>query len=136
MEKDTNQQNLGSPVLCAKCMSFYANPQFAGYCSKCYKEVAVEKQQDGGIKQSEGQANADAQQTETKPMIKQEDHSICWSCKKKAGMMGYKCKCEYTFCKKHRMPEAHQCEFDFVNEGKTLLTKFNPNLQPDKLEKI
>jgi hypothetical protein len=42
----------------------------------------------------------------------------CWNCNKKVGLLGVKCKCDYTFCNKHRMPEDHKCDFDFASEGK------------------
>ncbi len=30
------------PILCEKCMSFYANSLYGKYCSKCYKETNPE----------------------------------------------------------------------------------------------
>jgi predicted nucleic acid binding AN1-type Zn finger protein len=69
-------------------------------------------------------------------IIKQTDTSKCWSCQKKAGLLGYKCKCGYTYCKKHRLPESHTCEFDFIQEGKTILQRNNPAVVSDKIEKI
>ena len=43
------------------------------------------------------------------------DHSKCNTCNKKLGIRGFKCQCEYSFCKNHRMPEDHDCDFDFKN---------------------
>lgn len=135
MEDKTNS-SFSAPTLCAKCCSFYANPEFGTYCSKCFKELnlhsAVEKQT-ATIQKPELVPSliADVQNT-----VSQTDHSLCWNCNKKAGMMAYKCKCEYTFCKKHRLPESHSCDFDFINEGKRVLTKLNPNCQSDKIERL
>ncbi len=36
----------------------------------------------------------------------------CGTCEKRLGIRGFKCKCEIYFCKKHRLPENHECGFD------------------------
>nr|1WG2_A Chain A, zinc finger (AN1-like) family protein [Arabidopsis thaliana] len=41
----------------------------------------------------------------------------CFSCNKKVGVMGFKCKCGSTFCGSHRYPEKHECSFDFKEVG-------------------
>ena len=50
--------------------------------------------------------------------------------------MGFKCKCEYTFCKKHRLPENHVCDFDFMTFGKKQIAKFNKKVENDKLQRF
>ena len=34
-------------------------------------------------------------------------------CKRKTGLTATKCRCEKTFCPKHRLPEKHECTFDY-----------------------
>jgi len=34
-------------------------------------------------------------------------------CKRKTGLTAIKCRCEKTFCPRHRLPEKHTCSFDF-----------------------
>jgi hypothetical protein len=42
----------------------------------------------------------------TKPKRKrQKKKNKCWNCKKKVGVMGFPCKCEYIFCTHCRLPE-------------------------------
>lgn len=136
MENKANPEPFAAPQMCAKCCSFYANPQFGTYCSKCFKELnlnpATQKQPEKIEKEEIVQNSA----LEEQSTVKQVDHSVCWTCCKKAGIMAYKCKCEYTFCKKHRLPESHSCDYDFIGEGKKELSKANPNLQQEKIEKI
>ena len=43
----------------------------------------------------------------------QDDKTKCWNCKKKVGLLGVQCRCEYVFCSKHRYPEEHACDFNF-----------------------
>lgn len=67
---------------------------------------------------------------------KQEDTSKCFHCKKKTGIYGFKCKCTYTFCKMHRIPEDHACEYDFATAGQKLLEKNNPLIVGKKLDEL
>ena len=136
MENNPNPENFSNPQLCAKCCSFYANPQFGTYCSKCYKELNLASTIQKPIERIEKTETVQISESEHQNTVKQLDHNICWTCNKKAGMMAYKCKCEYSFCKKHRLPESHNCEFDYIKEGKQTLAKANPNIQTDKIERI
>ena len=38
-------------------------------------------------------------------------------CNKKLTMLNqYKCRCGFTFCNKHKLPELHSCNYDFKND--------------------
>jgi hypothetical protein len=41
----------------------------------------------------------------------------CEQCKKKLGIIEYKCKCEKLFCISHLHAEEHNCTFDYKKEG-------------------
>jgi hypothetical protein len=45
----------------------------------------------------------------------------CDFCKKKLGIMEYKCKCEKVFCISHLQPEIHSCLYDYKSDGLKLL---------------
>jgi hypothetical protein len=47
----------------------------------------------------------------------------CEFCKKKLGVMEYKCKCGKLFCITHLHAEAHNCTYDYKQEGQELLKK-------------
>lgn len=44
----------------------------------------------------------------------QANRSRCWKCKKKVGLLGFHCPCDYSFCSKCRYPEEHSCPHDFM----------------------
>lgn len=67
---------------------------------------------------------------------KQKDTSRCFQCNKKVGLLGFKCQCESTFCRNHRLPESHVCDFDFTKAGKEKLAKQNIQVKADKIERI
>lgn len=55
------------------------------------------------------------------------------ACGKKLGLVNYSCRCNMSFCQKHRMPEMHKCTFDYKAMGKTLLEKNNEKIVADKI---
>ena len=68
------------------------------------------------------------------PPKKQVNTSRCFTCNKKIGLLGFKCKCEFVFCAAHRAEDKHSCAFDYKAQGKELLTRLNPVITPKKLE--
>ena len=47
----------------------------------------------------------------------------CIQCKKKLGVMEYRCKCDKLFCISHLQPQEHACTFDYKVDAAQLLTK-------------
>jgi len=39
------------------------------------------------------------------------------NCKKKLKLTDMPCRCQKCFCAKHRLPEQHDCSFNFKKEG-------------------
>lgn len=66
----------------------------------------------------------------------QKNKSKCFSCSKKTGMLGFECKCGYSFCGMHRYPEEHKCDFDYKNEGKARLAAAATKIEAQKLERL
>ncbi len=69
----------------------------------------------------------------TKPML---GVSRCAQCSIKLKLTDVSCKCCQKFCMAHRLPEAHNCSFNFKKEGHTLLEKQNPKTAGTKIEHI
>lgn len=61
--------------------------------------------------------------------------SKCNYCGKKLGLIEYDCRCGKKFCIKHRMPEEHNCEYNYKDDKKDLI-KRNPKIVNDKIIKI
>jgi len=61
----------------------------------------------------------------------------CQFCGKKAGLLTFACKCEFTdLCVKCRFPDIHDCKYDRISENKERIKKENPQTVPTKLDKI
>ncbi len=54
----------------------------------------------------------------------------------KVGLLGYGCKCGYTYCGKHRYPEEHACTYDHRAEAKAKIDKANPLVEAEKMAKL
>ena len=64
----------------------------------------------------------------------QVDKCRCFKCNRKVGLLGFNCKCGFSFCSSHRFPEHHDCQFDHAQLDKTKLAEMNKVIQPKKVE--
>nr|GEU31860.1 zinc finger A20 and AN1 domain-containing stress-associated protein 1-like [Tanacetum cinerariifolium] len=120
-------------------------------CSKCYNEllninekaasakVALDRAFSFAKADSSGSSSSSAEVA--KPAVSEEVTKVkvtnrCFDCNKKVGVMGFKCRCGETFCGMHRYLEEHKCEFDFKKTGRDLISKANPVLKADKVNRI
>ena len=56
-------------------------------------------------------------------MDKEKSCKRCFQCKKKLGVIEYRCKCDKLFCISHLQPQEHMCTFDYKLDANHLLTK-------------
>jgi len=141
-----NDASAEKPQLCRLCCEFFGNQSTDNLCSKCFKT----KSKTASPTIQSTAATISIPQIESKPVeqtiikeeekieepVKQVDPKKCFSCPKKVGPLGNQCKCGFTFCKSHRLPEDHDCTFDFKAAAAQRLAKENPLVVASKLEKI
>lgn len=66
------------------------------------------------------------------PRVQSAEH--CASCNKKLGLINaFTCRCEKTFCSRHRFFDQHNCPFDIKKEAQRRLREGNPKITPKKL---
>ncbi|XP_019189971.1 PREDICTED: zinc finger A20 and AN1 domain-containing stress-associated protein 5-like [Ipomoea nil] len=130
-----------SPRKCARGCDFFGLPENKFLCSKCYTDylkeeisklpvAAVTLTSSPCKTPQDSSANADlAAQFEVAPAKSKR----CFCCKKKVGLMSFGCRCDGTFCGRHRFPEEHKCDFDFKAMGRNVLAMENPAISGDKL---
>ena len=70
--------------------------------------------------------------------VKKIKKNKCKVCKKKVGLLGFRCACSDTafFCSEHRLPEKHECTFDHGTQGKCLLADKLVKVEAQKVIKI
>ena len=60
----------------------------------------------------------------------------CFHCNSKLKLISYTCNCKNNFCAKCRLPESHNCTFNYKSEGKENLQKKLIKVEADKITKI
>jgi len=144
-----NDASAEKPQLCRMCCEFFGNQSTDNLCSKCFKSksktasptiqntaaaISIPQVVEQTIVQKEEEKTNTVEVVE--PAKVQADPKKCHCCPKKIGALGNQCKCGFTFCKSHRLPEDHDCTFDFKAAAQQRLAKENPLVVASKLEKI
>ena len=84
-----------------------------------------------GPDQGQGQGPSKGQEPKKNP-----NRCFHGDCKKKLLLSDQPCTCNERYCSSHRMPEDHNCTFDFKAAGKRLLEKQNPKVDGVKLARV
>jgi hypothetical protein len=102
--------------LCVTNCGFYGDPNSFDMCSKC---LAHSVKTANKLIEKNKQDNEE----ESEPIIKidQTNHGKCWKCNKNIGLLGFKCKCLYTFCALHRFYTDHDCTYDHIKNDRKRL---------------
>ncbi|CAN7111845.1 unnamed protein product [Brassica rapa subsp. narinosa] len=129
------------PELCDNRCGFFVSSNM-NLCSKCYRILRAEEDltavAKSAVKNSLKLPSCTpiaTGQEEAEPS-KPARTNRCFSCNKKGGVMGFKCKCGSTFCRSHRCPEKHECSFNFKEVGRDVIAKANPVIKADKVIRI
>lgn len=57
-------------------------------------------------------------------------------CRKRIGLMGFRCRCGYVFCPEHRYSDRHECSYDYKAAGREAIARENPVIRASKLLKV
>ncbi|KAF8710018.1 hypothetical protein HU200_029745 [Digitaria exilis] len=163
--KSVEVNEIAAAATCANGCGFFANDATGGLCSKCHRDQAAadamatadeEKMMRSVFDDTSGvfapppekkarmiacaadnaSAAAAATVTATAEQKKPAAANRCTACRKKVGLLGFRCCCGETFCGAHRYAEKHACSFDYKTAARERIAKNNPVVVADKIAKI
>ncbi|MCO5608139.1 hypothetical protein L7F22_062345 [Adiantum nelumboides] len=70
------------------------------------------------------------------PLGRDQAVNRCAACHKRAGLLGFKCRCGDLFCASHRYSDKHDCSYDYKAAGRLAIAKENPVVVASKICKI
>ncbi|XP_055814864.1 zinc finger A20 and AN1 domain-containing stress-associated protein 5-like [Solanum dulcamara] len=57
-------------------------------------------------------------------------------CRRKVGLMPFRCRCGEVFCSEHRYSDRHDCSYDYKAAGREAIAKENPVVKAAKILKV
>eukprot|EP00262_Sarcandra_glabra_P017675 TRINITY_DN613_c0_g1_i1.p1 TRINITY_DN613_c0_g1~~TRINITY_DN613_c0_g1_i1.p1 ORF type:complete len:169 (-),score=29.28 TRINITY_DN613_c0_g1_i1:320-826(-) len=148
------------PILCANNCGFFGSVTTNNLCSKCYRDLFMKQQPKAAapvisvvenmpsvassihfesvaetVDKVAGSSGVNSERNPSEDLGKQ-TVSRCMTCRKRVGLTGFNCRCGGTFCGVHRYSEKHECSFDYRSAGRDAITRENPVVKAEKVDKI
>lgn len=57
-------------------------------------------------------------------------------CRRKVGLIPFRCRCGEVFCSEHRYSDRHDCSYDYKAAGREAIAKENPVVKAAKILKV
>ncbi|KAI3809503.1 hypothetical protein L1987_25479 [Smallanthus sonchifolius] len=72
----------------------------------------------------------------TSNSFKRREVNRCSGCKRKVGLIGFRCRCGEMFCSEHRYSDRHDCSYDYKAAGREAIARENPVVRAAKILKV
>ncbi|KAK6925662.1 Zinc finger, A20-type [Dillenia turbinata] len=122
-------------TLCTNNCGFTGNPATNNMCQKCFTAskpvslAAVLTEEESTSRSSSTKSYNRPDPDPTRVDGSNQRSRItrrCSGCKRKVGLMGFRCRCGEIFCGEHRYSDRHDCSFDYKAAGRAAIARDNP----------
>eukprot|EP00249_Psilotum_nudum_P004644 c18146_g1_i1 orf=548-1141(-) len=100
------------------------------------KETLLTTVGSSSLSYHEGESASDISRSVQQNRQSTRTQSRCFTCRKRLGLTGFKCRCGDVFCSRHRYSDQHECTFDYKEAARDAIAKANPVVKANKIEKI
>lgn len=128
-----------SILLCINGCGFSGNPTTKNMCQKCFQAAGFHSPPSCSathmlVRTPEPEKPAAVTRVEPAVGPAPVRHiNRCWSCGKKVGFTGFRCRCGDLFCSEHRYSDRHACGFDYKAAGREAIARENPVVKAAKI---
>ncbi|KAI3498597.1 hypothetical protein L1887_34374 [Cichorium endivia] len=82
-------------------------------------------------------SNEELKETEkTETVVVKKVANRCSGCRKRVGLIGFRCRCGDLFCAEHRYSDRHDCSYDYKTAGREAIARDNPVVKAAKIVRI
>ncbi|KAJ7571343.1 hypothetical protein O6H91_01G160000 [Diphasiastrum complanatum] len=162
--EETDCQASEAPLLCSNNCGHHGSVATKNMCSKCYEDVlkhtevpvngllevsAVDSATELIVKPSHAEPYSEVAAPSLPSPRPSTDLTVslhktncsrtwnrCFSCNRRVGLTGFRCRCGDIFCALHRYSDRHECSFDYRAAGRDAISKANPLIRAAKIQKI
>ncbi|KAK9079068.1 hypothetical protein SSX86_000738 [Deinandra increscens subsp. villosa] len=79
---------------------------------------------------------AECTENDDSSKAKRREINRCSGCRRKVGLMGFRCRCGEMFCADHRYSDRHDCSYDYKAAGREAIARENPVVRAAKILKV
>ncbi|XP_074591274.1 zinc finger A20 and AN1 domain-containing stress-associated protein 1-like [Curcuma longa] len=128
-------------ALCVNHCGFPGSPTTGDMCLSCFLASASTQPRSCSpgfgppIWRSPTPAPEEKNATAAAPEMAKEVNR-CSVCRRRVGLMGFRCRCGELFCGEHRYSDRHDCCFDYKAAARDAIARANPVVRAAKIARI
>ncbi|XP_072978794.1 zinc finger A20 and AN1 domain-containing stress-associated protein 1 [Typha angustifolia] len=152
-KEETELQLSENLTLCVNNCGFYGNPATNNMCQSCFQSSAAAASSLSSPSSSSSPLSF-CQKTRSapdRPPVAAAKEAVtsaaeapapasrvnrCYSCRKRVGLTGFRCRCGDLFCGEHRYSDRHLCSFDYKAAAREAIARENPVVRAAKIVRM
>ncbi|WOL12060.1 hypothetical protein Cni_G20824 [Canna indica] len=132
--------NAATKNMCASCFQASAAAAASSPPRSCSPRSAPRIRSPNPAKPAEeeeaARAATEATRVAASPATPAKQANRCFSCRKRVGLTGFRCRCGELYCGEHRYSDRHECTFDYKATARAAIARANPVIRATKIVRI